>query len=135
MAISPLALTYGRAPGDGAVYQTPVNGAVTKRIPGAGSPYGELGTPGDGAGVAAGTAPRAACWTTLGLASRTTRPPDSTSSSSSGPLTRMGASRSTAARILAWSSGPAPASAGRSSGGASCGGSCSLTRPHPSGAG
>src|SRR2546423_7823795 len=98
MATSPLALTYGRAPGDGAVYQTPVNGAVTNRIPGAGSPYGELGAPGGGAGVAAGTTG----WAPLGLASPTTRPPDSTSSSPSGPLKGMGARRSTARKRQAW---------------------------------
>src|SRR5207302_642166 len=33
-ATSPPALTYGLAPGDGAVYHTPVSGAFTKRIPG-----------------------------------------------------------------------------------------------------
>ena len=38
--ISSPSCTYGRAPGDGEAYQTPVSGAVTKRIPGAGSPYG-----------------------------------------------------------------------------------------------
>src|SRR3990172_9664459 len=38
--ISSPACTYGRAPGDGDAYQTPVSGAVTKRIPIAGSPYG-----------------------------------------------------------------------------------------------
>src|SRR4029079_3714691 len=81
--ISSPSCTYGRAPGDGEAYQTPVSGAVTKRIPAAGSPNGLSGPAGASpAGVPAPEAGAGAA-AARGRARRTTSSPASTSSSSS----------------------------------------------------
>src|SRR5688500_9931367 len=76
-ATSSPAATYGRAPGDGAEYQTPVRGALTNRMPGAGSPKGvrpspPVSLPGTATGAAAGVGAGAGAAAT-GRANRTRR--------------------------------------------------------------